>query len=201
MTDVFAVIFSLPFLIGMVCGVAVQRAYCWAVAKYEDHAHPLPNGKHHRPASINRVWLAGIMTFVIVGYILFQVDQTEQSYRTLARNVAACQEEFNEALIKRAGIAAQNDRISIDQRELLARVDTAEAEWVGQLINPPPDIAELALDDPARDAWNITVTRVYVERIDRLNSQVADLAAQQRVLDAQRRDNPLPEPTCGVVIP
>lgn len=201
MTDALGIVFSLPFLIGMLVGVVAQRGYCWAVAKYQDHTNPLPRGQRHRPAAINRVWLAGIVTFVVFGYILVQVNQTEEKYRTLARDVAACQREFNEALSKRSAISTENDRLSIEQRELLAEVDTAEAGWINQLINPPSDIAALELDDPRRQAWNIDVTRVYVERTQQLNEQVSRIATRQRELDRERADNPLPTPTCGVLAP
>ncbi len=193
------IVFSMPFLVGMVAGVVAQRGYCWLVAWYQDRTHPLPEGKHRQPAPISRVWLAGIATFLVFGYILVQVNQTEESYRQLGRDVAACQKAYNEVLSKRSAISQENDQLSIEQRELLARVDTAESVWIGQLINPPADIAELELDDPRRQSWNLDVTRVYVQRAERLNAMVEEITERQRELDAQRSANPLPAPTCGLL--
>lgn len=194
---VLEVVYSLPFAAGMVVGILGQRLYCWLKARHEDRVHPLPNGQHRHIPSINRVYLAGLLVAAIVGYILVQVGQTEAHYKDLASSVSACQREFNEALTKRAAITAKNDELSIRQRALLAELDELQGVWLGRLINPPDDIADLDPSHPRRQQYGIDVSRVYFERANGLRAEVRAITAEQEGLAEQRSRNPLPEPRCG----
>lgn len=40
--------------------------------------------------------------------------------------------------------------------------EKALKKWLTTLLNPPPDIAVLPANDPARQAWGISTTQVYL---------------------------------------
>ncbi|AGU92036.1 hypothetical protein BANE1_18 [Mycobacterium phage Bane1] len=201
MTPVLELIYSFPFVTGLLVGIAAQRVYAHAMCRYENTRHPLPGGRKHHVAGINRMWLAGLVLLATLGYVLLQTGQTEAKYRGLARDVAHCQTEFNAALRARSNITAENDELSVKQRDLLTQLDEAAGVLVNRQLNPPSAIAALPMDDPRRLAWNEDVTRVYYERTQKLREQIGELRRQQNDLLEDRRRHPLPEPTCGVLPP
>jgi hypothetical protein len=96
---------------------------------------------------------------------------------------ADCVREFNQVLRARSQVTAENDAISIYQRELVYN-------WMRDLIFPPPGIAELPPTDPVRETWAINMT-METEQLFK------ESIAKQRENDAHRAANPLPPPTCG----
>lgn len=197
MTGVLDIVYSLPFVAGMVVGIAGMRFYQWLKCRWEDRHNPLPGGAHHRPAGINRVYLAGLLVLAVVGYILLQTGQTERHYKSLAASVAQCQREFNGALKARSEISNQNDKLSIEQRELLAKSLDAQAEWINRLLILPPDLADLPRTDTRVEQYGLDVTRVFFDRVGKYQKRINEITAEQASLIAQRQANPLPEPNCG----
>jgi hypothetical protein len=194
---VLETIYSLPFLIGLLVGMGGQRAYCLIKARRADKRHPLPGGGHRRVGGISMTWVGGLVAVGVLGYVLLQVDQTETHYRQLGDEMRRCQIEFNTALRARAAITTENDQLSREQRDLLAESDEAESTWISRLINLPEDIASLTPDDPRRQDYGQTITRVYFERATKINLRITAISDRQRQLDQERLDHPLPEPTCG----
>ena len=200
-TPVLELIYSFPFVTGLLVGIAAQRVYAHAMCRYENAHNPLPGGRKHHVAGINRMCLAGLVLLATLGYVLLQTGQTEAKYRGLARDVAHCQTEFNAALKAWSNITAENNELSVKQRDLLTALDEAAGVLVNRQLNPPSAIAALPMDDPRRLAWNEDVTRVYYERTQKLREQIGELRRQQNDLLEDRRRHPLPEPTCGVLPP
>lgn len=201
MTPVLELIYSFPFATGLLVGVAAQRVYSHAVVKYQDAHHPLPSGRRRYVPGISRVWLAGLLLLATLGYVLLQTGQTEAKYRGLARNMYDCQREFNQALKDRSRTTTENDRISMEQRDLFTALDDAAGTLVNRQLNPPPEIAALPMDSARRLAWNEDVARVYYERTMKVRGQIAALRDEQTRLQQERAAHPLPEPTCGSTRP
>lgn len=194
MTNVLGIIYSMPFFTGALAGMLIMRLYQRHQCKVADRLDP--KVKHYTPG-LNRAWLGYALSLGVVGWVLLQVNSTENHYRQLATNVATCQREFNTALKARAAISTENDRLSREQRNLLAEFTVAESTWIDRIINLPPEIKDLERDDPRVQDYGQTVTRIYYERSARINAQISMIAARQVKLDQDRADHPLPEPTCG----
>lgn len=201
MGDILEVFYSLPFGLGLLLGVVGQRSYCYWRAWWLNKYRPNPDGTPHHAGGLSMSVLGGFVALAVVGYVLLQVSQTEDRYRQLADSVAACQIEFNDALLDRAKITGRNDELSRDQRNLLAELDELQGVWINRIITPPPEIAALDPTSPRRQAWNYDVTHVYADRSAKLRAKVADITEEQDRLAKERGDHPLPEPTCGHHLP
>lgn len=197
MMHVLSILYSLPFLLGAIVGAVGMRLYQRHQCRKADHRHPLPNGRKHRMPGINHMWAGGLLTLAVLGYVLLQVEQTEQHYRELGDEMRRCQVEFHTALVARSAITTENDRLSREQRDLLVNSEKAEAEWISQIIDLPPEIASLPDNDPRIQQYGQVITRVYRERIDKINTRLAEISEHQRQLAQKRAENPLPEPSCG----
>jgi hypothetical protein len=108
-----------------------------------------------------------------------------------------CQIEFNAALVARSKITTENDRLSREQRDLLAENAEAQATWVTRIVELPPEIRDLPDGDPRLTQYGRTVTRIWAQRTAQINERIRQIAVRQLELDKQRADNPLPEPSCG----
>jgi hypothetical protein len=197
MTNVLELIYSIPFLAGGLVGALGMKLYQRAVCRHLDKTHPLPSGERRRIPGLSRTWLGGLLTFAVLGYVLLQVNQTEAHYRQLGDEMRHCQIEFNAALNARAAITTENDELSRQQRDLLAESDEAESIWIDRLINLPEDIAGLPSTDDRVQQWGKAVTRVYFERIGHINAKITAISDRQQQLEQDRRNHPLPEPSCG----
>lgn len=197
MIDVLETIYSAPFLVGLLVGVIAERSYSHARARWMDRHHPLDGCKHHTVSPISPMWVAGLVLAATLGYVLLQTNNTEERYRQLANNMESCQREFNSALAEQAAAMGQDNTLSRQQRKLLAERSQLESEWIESLIDPPPDIAKLPDIDPRRIAWAADVTRIYFGHAAALDKQIDAVSEQQVAMDAERRNHPLPDPTCG----
>lgn len=197
MIHALSVIYSLPFVVGALIGILGQRLYCLSRARWLDRQHPLSDGRQHDPGGLNRVWLAGLVTAIVFGYVLLQTEQTHLDTVALSDKTRACQIEFNKALKDRAAITSKNDELSVRQRELLSQLNDASGTWINRLLNPPEDIARLDMNNPRRVAWNVDVTRTYYEWATKLRAETVAIRKEQTQVLAQRNANPYPEPTCG----
>lgn len=197
MNDLLGMIYSIPFAVGLIIGLVAQRLVVWWRCCWLNKNRPRDNGRPHTVPSLSRVWCAGAVAVGVLGYILLQVGQTEGRYEHLAASVAACNRELIAAQKARSDLAAENDRLSREQRALLAESDEASNAWINRIVNPPPDIVGLELNDPRRQQWSLDVTRVYFERAGKINEKIYAIAVEQQKLDLTRAAHPLPEPTCA----
>ena len=185
MTINFQSIFSGPEnILWFVLGVVSVQVWQWIKAKYKDHLDP-----GHRPHPFKRVnWLYVTIAFTWMLSIFIGVDnsRTYNFAANLARDVQKCQEEFNSAL------RARSDLTEWD-RKLGAQWQQKTLEHLDAIANPPPNIARLAPEDPQRLEYDD-------EQDDKYFAVVTELEIQRRVNELQRQANPLPDPTCGIVV-
>lgn len=198
MTSVLGVIYSLPFVIGALVGAIGMKLYQRAVCRHLDKTHPLPVGRKRHAPEISRVWLGGLISLGVLGYVLLQVDQTERHYLSLGDEMRRCQAELQQNLIDRAAITTENDALSKQQRDLFVELDELQGVWLTRLITPPPDIAVLPPTDQRRQDYGITVTRGYNERASKLRAEARAIADRQVQLQVERDQRKYPPPTCGV---
>lgn len=126
-----------------------------------------------RTVVIKWAYIAVPLVVILAAYMAVQNQQN-----------ADCVREFNQTLRERAAVTSENDALSIEQRELLYG-------WLHDLVFPPPEIAGLDMNAPARQKWNL-------ERTIAVDRQFQVSLEKQRENDARRAANPLPPPTCGL---
>ncbi|APQ42279.1 hypothetical protein PBI_RICH_18 [Mycobacterium phage Rich] len=198
MTSVLSLLYSLPFIIGLAVGITGMKVYQHVQCKIADSHHPLPGGRRRHPAPISRVWLGGFLTLAVLGYVLLLVSNTEERYKTLSEDVRRCQIEFQQALVDRSRITGENDAIFRQRGDLMQEYGRATSLWLSQLVNLPPDIAELPQNDPRVIAWGQAVTQVYSQHTARINAKLDAASKRLEELEQDRHDHPLPQATCGV---
>jgi hypothetical protein len=181
---------SWQFGLGVIVGYVGRWTLCWARARWLDKHRPRRDGTRHPVPSPNRYYIGLLLALATIGWSLYQID--EQSHRTdqvvaeahaFAVQVQECQREFNTALRERSRITMENDQQSVNQR-------TALASWLRDLLFPPEPYASMDREDPRYKDWAINLTGGYYE-------QIAAAQKEQDRLAEERRDHPLPEPTCG----
>ena len=197
MIAVLEIIYSTPFIVGLLVGVIAERSYSHARARWLDKRYPLSGRQHHLVAPISSMWIAGLVLTATLGYVLLQTNITETRYLRLVGDMEWCQHEFNSALAAQAAVMDEDNKLSRDQRKLLAERSQLESEWIEHLIEPPPDIAKLSDIDPRRIAWAADVTRIYFSHAAALDKQIDQVSEQHVIMDTERRNHPLPDPTCG----
>lgn len=161
MLDWFTALFTLPNLGYFSLGIAAAGAWHWVKARIKRRTLILD-------------WRYVAIPFVL-GIVVYIAAQTQQN--------ADCVREFNQVLRERSAVTSENDRLSMQQRQLIY-------DWIHNLVFPPPEIARLDGDDPARQRWAIDLT---IET----DSKFRESIEEQRRNDAIRAANPLPPPTCG----
>lgn len=182
-SDILDKIMSWSFTGGFLLGLVCYRVYCVWKARQLDKAEPLPAGDKHHVAGISRIWVAGVIAVGVALYSIAETQDNANRVSALSESTVACQREFNETLRERSRIAEQNDRLSLVQRDALA-------DWIHELLNPPPEIAGLNPSEKDRQEWGLRITERYYGII-RFAQQ------RQRELAVERLAHPLPEPTCG----
>lgn len=161
MTDWFLDLFTIAHLAYFMLGVASAAGWHLIKARFQRNT-----------VVIHWKYIGMPLALCIVGYVAVQNQQN-----------ANCVREFNEVLRVRSGISMENDQLSRMER-------SAFAEWLRVLLNPPPEIAAMADDDPRYQQWGRQVTAYYYK-------QIRAIEDQQVANDKVRAANPLPEPTCG----
>ena len=175
------------FAFGVLVGAVGQRAATWCWHRWQDRRNPLPGGRRRRMPALSRVWVAGAAVVAVLAYQIVQ-----------AQRLATCQQQFADALVDRASISVENDRLSLAQRELLAENQRAEAHWISELLHPSdPAVAALPLDDPRRQEWGLAVSNQFFSLAASLADKIAAISAEQLTNDRQRAAARIPDPTCG----
>ena len=196
MVDLLGVLYSWPFAVGLVAGVAGRRLYCYSRARWLDQHAPLPGGEHHNPGHLNRVWVGGLVAVAIMGYSVLKVQETQDRTLELTHQLAVCNNEFNEALRARSNISTQDNNLSTQISDIRSQIDDSTGNWINRLINPPPDIAGLPAAAERRLEWNHDVTVVYFQRTGHLRDEIAKIVEQRKALQEERANSPLPDPRC-----
>ena len=195
MNGVLHTIYSAEFFVGAVSGAVMMKLYQWHHCRHLDKVAPLPGGRRHVPG-INIPVFGAVLSVLALGYVLFQTQETEERYKGLADRVSSCQAVFQSNIAARSAITAENDRVSILQRDKLSALDALTGQWIDRLLNPPPNIAGLAINDPRRLVWNEDVTRFYYEQTTALRADIENLRIEQDRLAAERAAHPIPDPSC-----
>ncbi|QEA10798.1 hypothetical protein [Mycobacterium phage Weirdo19] len=181
MTDLFSVRFG----IGVLVGIALQRVWAYAEARYQDRRAPLPGGPR-RIGGLNRVWVVGAVAFAVFAYSVVETQR-----------LADCQAEFGKVLAQRSAITTENDRLSREQRDLLADFAEQEALWLADLLNPPGELADLDNSHPAYRSYERARTRQFIETTASVRERIEAISAEQAANVEERASNPIPDPTCG----
>lgn len=186
---------GIGFVIGFVANrtVALLRA-CW--------------GKHTDArtkwdaVSVDPRWMAGIVAVLFLSWSVYQTQantngnaQNAAEAKAFAARVQACNAQLIASINANKDVSADNDRLSREERQLLSDGQRFSNEWIGQLINPPPEVAHLDYSDPVRQRYGIDVSRAFFDRIGRLNNRIEAVHTEQ---DKNERERPpLPKPDCG----
>lgn len=190
MLTVLSTVYSLPFAIGAVVGFMFRTIYCHAKARWLDRNYPRSDGSRHPVEHISRVWIAGLVAVLSVGYGIYSSEK-------LSSDVHRCwSEQYNQTKAN-IDINAQNDGISRKQQDLQREYDRDTSDWLKALVTPPGDLANQETNSPARQAWGIQVTLDYQDKLNKLGARFDDLVHQRQVLDQERAEHKLPESVCG----
>lgn len=196
MSHLLGLLWSWAFLLGLVVGLAGYHCLVLGRCVWRNKHQPLPNGERHRPG-YSRMVLGGLVAALVAAYVLNQAQQTHNETVALAESTAACQREFSAAVIDRARISEENDRLSRKHRALLTQHNDKTVDWINKLVYPPPEIAMLPPTDPRREQRNVELTRNYFEQIQKLVAGMRAVEEEQDRIETYRRDHPLAELTCG----
>lgn len=203
--SVFANLLSWSFVVGVVAGFALSRIWCVLKLFRLDRTDPLPNGRR-RPKlealAIDRRYLAGAVAVAFLSWSVLQTEANAEENariaagaRDFAAAVQKCNAELIAAITGSRQITADNDRLSKEERALLADGQRASREWVGALLQPPADVAALPEGSAERIRYEIETTRNYFARIGRIQARIDAVHDEQ---NRNERERPaLPDPQCG----
>jgi len=183
---------SFAFFVGVIAGATGY----WVACKIGDALHNRRHGTKHQ-TRIKPTWAVGGLVLIFIAYSAVSTYehgktaeqaqeiavQTSGEAKAIADENRECQRQFFEALTYRAGITSTNDDLTLQRFEILA-------DWLHDIIFPPPDIARLDENDPVRMRWQIDRTAVA-------DQSVRALIDEQNRNEAERAAKPYPEPTCG----
>lgn len=205
MPDVITNLFTWNLLVGLLIGWFGRRAYCHAKARWLNRHRPYPDGRKHRPPRANWRALAQLAAIALLLWSVYsitsqatRVDHVITDAHTFAVKVQQCQREFNAALKARSDLSIENDRLSLEQRNLLTEGVDAQNLWLRDLLTPVnPEIAGRDIDDPVRQKYGLDRTAAFFEQVRDIRGRIEALQDEQRRIETARRGHPLPEPTCG----
>ena len=192
-------------VIGFVIGFALNRAAAVVKAFVEDRRHPLADGRHRSKRKALAIDQRAIGVLLMLGFIGWSVFATQQNMtnqkaaaadaKAFAERTQDCQTALIEAIVKSREVSADNDRLSREERALLAELGRRQAGWIGKLLEPPANIKPLEPTDPIRRQYETDVTRAFFVRVGEINTRIDAIHAEQERNDAERPA--LPDPHCG----
>jgi hypothetical protein len=197
LTKLLDQIYSWPFFIVAFAGFGFQRLYCIQKMNWLDKHHPLPDGAKHRVGHVSRVWLAGLLAVVSLGYVLLTAQKTHDQTIGLTNDVGKCWTENYDNTKAQVKLNQENDQISRQQQNLQRQFDIATSDWLKALVNPPGTLKNEPTNSPARQAWGLEITGVYQNKLNDLGGQSDALVQKRKDLDDERAKHPLPEAKCG----
>lgn len=205
MSNAIAGLFSWSFAIGVVLGFVLSRAITFVqVCRADKRRHV--EGQRKRALSdafrIDMRHVAALAGVAFIGWSVFQTQANANESRRLGAEAAAfaertqaCQQDLIESVTGSRAVTTSNDALSLRERKLLAEGQVLVARWVGDLLAPPPDIADLDPNDPARQRYGLEVSRAFFNRLGEINREVDAIHREQS--DNERSRPALPDPDCG----
>lgn len=176
-------------IVGFVLGFAANRLAHLLRVIWLDKHRPLssvPRSKWQAVAVDPRAFAALVMVAVVSWSVYRTQENANENERIAAEAVAfaqatrQCQTELTEAIVERAKVTAEYNAESERQRVALSNA-------LRVLLSPPPDLARLPGNDPARQQWALGVTAACYDEIQRSQIEQAESA---------KRRPPLPDPRC-----
>lgn len=214
--SIFTNLWSWSFVAGLVAGFVLNRAWCLAKTCWLDKHRPLPDGRHRskwRAVALDRRWLVGLLAVTFLGWSVITTsenaeanDRNAAEAKAFAERTQRCQSLLIEAIVESRKVTAEIDRISVDndrlsreERQLLADLARYQTEWVGRLVNPPDRIKLLDPVNPVRQQYSLDVTRGFFNRAGEVNRRIEQIHREQDAnLASQPAERPdLPDPECG----
>lgn len=201
--NILAGIFSWPFGIGVLIGLSLDRAWRYAYTGWLNQHHPLPDGQKRRPPRFNFTALGVTIAVAVILFSVYKIQDTSNTTqriiadaRAFSAQVQDCQRQLIEAIKGGRQVSAENDALSVQQRDLFAAKDDAETNMWRALLTPPdPAIAQLDTADPRRQHYSLDVLARYTKDAADIDRKIRGISDRQTDLLASRP--PLPEPTCG----
>ena len=208
--DIVSNLVSWDTLVGFVLGFAVSRA--WQVVKVcqLDKRRPLPDGRHRskrKAIAVDPRWAAGAIGVVFLTWSVVQTQSNADENKALSARTQACQARLITAITDSRKVMALNEQISFDddrllreERALLADLARYQAEWLGRILDPPPDVDMLDRDDPVRERYVLDVTRGFFNRAAEVNRRIDGIHIEQRDNERARPTSrpALPDPNCSI---
>jgi hypothetical protein len=202
---IFQNLVSWSLVIGFVIGFLADRTYhllraCW-LDKHRPRADGKPRSKWQAIAVDPRA-LAAVVAILFLGWSVYQTQantnglaHSAEDAHAFADRVQDCQQQLIEAIALSRELSADNDRLSLEERSLLADVARLQATWIGQLIDPPGDLKNLDPNAPARQTYGIAVSRDFFTKAGHINDRIEAIHDERNRNDRSRP--PLPAPNCG----
>lgn len=207
-------------LIGFVLGFLTSRAWQLVKVCRLDKRRPLPDGRHRskwEAIAVDPRYAAGAMGVVFLVWSVVQTQANADRTESIASEAAATSQRTNEcfgrlieAIVDSRRVTAQidqistaNDRLSQEERALLADLLRYQAEWLGRILDPPAEVDRLERDDPVREHYVLDVTRGFFNRAGEVNKRIDRIHVEQAENDRARptpRPAPrpaLPDPDCS----
>lgn len=190
LTNLFTVWTALAFMAGVGATVVYYKCRDMRADRTD------PGGAPHH-TTFNRVWIYGVVAVFFICWIgvrtqvtANRVEQQAQITAQLAEETQRCFNELAMILQARAVLVQQNDDLSQEQRKAIA-------DWLRELLNPPPEIKAIQISNPNYNSdpryvkWGLDMTQKYYDVI-------AKSQQQQDRNDVARASHPIPAPTCGL---
>lgn len=185
------------FLAGVIVGFVLSRAWCVVKVVWLDRIQPLPGGRHRskwNAVAVDARWVAGAIGALFMVWSVVTTQQNADENQRIAASVQRCNAELIAAINGSREVTTDNDRLSQAERDLLAEGSRLGREWLGSLLDPPPDVDRLAPADPARQRYIVERTRIYFDQIGDVNRGISAVHAEQ--LRNQESRPALPDPSC-----
>lgn len=190
--SIFTNLWSWSFLAGLVAGFVLNRSIALAHTCWLDRHRPLPDGRKRskwKALSFDRRWLVALLAVAFLGWSVITTSANAEENARLSAEAAAfaervqrCQAELIVAISGSRRVTADNDRLSVEERRLLADGQRVVMEFAGQLL------------DPATPEQRERVRRLF----ERLSGNQALIDAKEAEQAQNERERPaLPEPFCG----
>lgn len=207
--SIFTNLWSWSFLAGLVAGFLLNRAWMLAKTCWLNKHRPLSGGRQRSKwvaVSFDRRWLIRLLAVAFLGWSVITTSTNASDVTALSERTRDCQAALIVAIRDSRGVTAANERISADndrlskeERQLLADLARYQSEWLGRILDPPPEVKALERGSPIRERYNLDVTRGFFNRAAEVNRRIDAIHAEQ---DQNERDRPkscppLPDPECA----
>ncbi len=193
MTSILCLFYNWSFATGLVTGVIFTHIYRLWHCRQLDRMEPQIK---HKPPGVNRMVVAGLITFALMGYILLKAQQTQDITIKTNDRLKTCTVEFQRALKYRSDISAQDVEVSNKISDVRSEQDEALGRFLERRLNPPPEIAAMDVNDPRRVQWKDDITFIYAENQAKLRKKIDDLVEDRKRLLDERSKHPIPEVKC-----